>query len=355
MFGTLSTLDDLQDNPQTVAQFGEETLASRVAQALAIHNAAMQEMISDFAIVTARYQFPYGISDDMAMQELDQFGSPDVQKTTAGGALGLPLRFYGIAVQWNRHYILNTAVGDLLRRFDSAAAADLRNVILQIRRALFKPTNTLGYPDVLMTRLPLDIRALLNADGMAIPPGPNAEVFNAGTHTHYLANATFTEAYLSSLVDTVVEHGVSGGIAIYIARAQEAAVRAMTASFTPYVDTRINPAVTDRTAVGMFDVNNPTDRAIGIFNGAEVSVKPWIPANYQSIFDRGAGTDKALAIRTRSGSFAGEGGFGTLYEADGFPLRARALGREFGVGVVGRHKAAVGFSGGASYAMPAGF
>ncbi|MGI8483534.1 MAG: hypothetical protein ACR2OU_04650 [Thermomicrobiales bacterium] len=353
VFGTLSTLDDLQDNPQTVAQFGELDLAARVAQALAIHNAAMQEMITDFAIVTGRYQFPYGVADDMTMQELDQFGSPDVQKMTAGGALGLPLRFYGIAVQWNRHYILNASVGDLLGRLDSAAAADLRNVILQIRRALFKPTNTLGYSDVLDTRLPLDIHALLNADGMAIPPGPNGEVFAAGSHTHYLANATFTEAYLTSLVDTVVEHGVTGGIAIYIARGQEVAIRAFT-GFSPYVDTRVRQSDTTSYAMGALDMTNPTDRAIGIFSGAEVSVKPWIAANYQTVFDRGAGTDKALAIRTRSGSLAGAGGFGTLYEADDFPLRARALGREFGVGVVVRHKAAVGYSGAATYTMPAG-
>lgn len=353
VFGTLSTLDDLQDSPQTVAQFGEELLATRVSQALAIHNAALQEMISDFAIVTDRYQFPYGVSDDMTMQELDQFGSPDVQKTTAGGALGLPLRFYGIAVQWTRHFILNTTVGELLSRLDSAAAADLRNVILQIRRALFKPTNTLAYPDVLQTNLPLDIRALLNADGMSIPPGPNGETFTAGTHTHYLANATFTEAYLTSLVDTVVEHGVTGGIAIYIARGQESAIRAF-AGFERYVDSRIQLGSADSQALGSLDVNNPTDRSIGIFNGAEVSVKPWIAPSYQTVFDRGVGVDKALAIRTRSGGLSGAGGFATLYEADGFPLRAKALGREFGVGVVGRHKAAVGYSGGASYVMPAG-
>lgn len=354
MFGTLQTLDDLQTNAQTIAQFGEEALADRVRQALEIHNRAMQEAVADFAVVTGDALLPYGVGDDMEMQELDQNGSPDVQKTTAGGNLGLPLRFYGIAVQWNRHFILNTSVGELLRRMDAAAAADVRNLTRQIRRALLTPTNNLSYFDILQTQLTLPLRALLNADGQAIPMGPNGESFTAGSHTHYNAEASLSEAGLTAVLDDVVEHGVTGGMAIYIARAQEAAVRAF-AGFEPYVDARINTGANDSFATGNLDVNNPADRAIGVFNGAEISVKPWVPANYQIAFDRGAGTDKALGIRTRSGALGGDaygGGFGTLYEADGFPLRARALGREFGVGVVGRHKAAVNYSGGASYTAP---
>ena len=355
MFGTLTTLDQFQGSGQTIAAFGEDALRDHVARSIAIHNRAVQEMVADFAIITDRPQIAYGVGDDMEMQELDQMGSPDVQKTAAAGNLGLPLRFYGVAVQWNRHFILNTTVGELLGRLDAAAAADVRNLVRQIRRALMRPTNLLGYVDLLQTKLTLDIRALLNADGQAIPTGPNGETFNAATHTHYLAQASLTEAGLTTALDTVLEHGVSGGMATYINRAQEAAIRGF-AGFTPYVDTRINPAVTERTADGGLDVNNPTDRSIGLFNGSEVSVKPWVPANYQISFDRGAGTDKALGVRTRTGALAGEayaGGFGTLYEDDLHPLRARALGREFGVGVVGRHKASVNFSGGGTYVAPA--
>lgn len=351
-FGTLTTLDDLQGNTGTIAAFGEEALAQRVAQSLAIHNAAMQEAFADFAVVTADAQRPYGVGDDMEMQELDQMGSPDVQKTTAGGNLGLPLRFYGIAVQWNRHFIFNTQVGELLRRLDSAADADIRNLIRQIRRALLTPTNNLAYKDILDSQLTLQLRALLNADGTGIPMGPNGEAFDGTTHSHYLATATLTEDGLTAVLNTVLEHGVTGNMAIYINRAQEAAIRAMTASFNPYVDARINIPLTERTAIGSLDVNNPTDRAIGVFSGAEVSVKPWVPVNYQIVLSRGAGTTKALGIRTPDGTLAGRGGFGTLYEADGFPLRARALGREFGVGVIGRERAAVGFSAGGTYVAP---
>ncbi len=355
MYGTLTTLDDLRDNTQSVATFGEDLLAERFATALRVHNDAMQEAIADFAIVTDQAQLPYGGgADDMEMQELDQMGSPDVQKETAAGNVGLPLRWYGIAIQWNRHFVVNTSVATAVDRLDGAAAADVRNVTRQIRRALMNPVNNLAYVDKLQTRLTLPIRALLNGDGRAIPVGPNGEAF-AGSHTHYRGAASFTEAHLVALLETVLEHGVTGGMAIYINRAQEAALRGF-AGFTPYVDARINVPLTDQTARGEFDVNNPADRAIGIFEGAEVSVKPWVPANYQVVFDRGVGTDKAVGIRTRSGAMAGDayqGGFGLLYEDENFPLRARAMGREFGVGAIRGHKAAVGFSGNATYTAPA--
>ncbi|MDQ3540125.1 MAG: hypothetical protein M3440_05505, partial [Chloroflexota bacterium] len=341
---------------QTVALFGEDQLREHIDRALAIHNRALAEAIADFARVTDERQLPYGLGDDMEMQELDQMGSPDVQKTAPAGVLGLPLRFFGIAVQWNRHFMLNTTVGELLARLDAAASADVRNVTRQLRRALMLPTNTPGYFDILQSKLTYDIRALLNADGQPVPIGPNAETFNGATHTHYRAEAALSDAGLTGTLDTVLEHGVSGGMAIYINRAQEAAVRGFTASFTPYVDARINPSSTDRTANGGLDVTNPNDRALGIYNGAEVSTKPWVPANYQIIFDRGAGADKALGVRTRSGALGGDayaGGFGILYEDDNHPLRAQALGREFGVGVVGRHKAAINFSAGATYVAPA--
>lgn len=353
MFGTLTTLDDLRDNANTIAQFGEELLVDRVNTALQYHNQAMQQAIADFAVVTSKPMLPYGVGDDMEMQDLDEMGSPDVQKNEAGGNLGLPLRFQGIAVQWNRHFVINNTVGMALARLDNAAAADVRNVTRQIRRALMTPTNNLAYKDRLQTNLTLELRALLNGDGMAIPVGPNGETFDR-THTHYLGAASFTEAHLIALLETVLEHGVTGGMAIYINRAQEAALRAF-AGFTPYVDARINVPLTEQTARGDLDMNNPTDRSIGIFNGAEVSVKPWVPVNYQVVFDRGAGTDKAVGIRTRSGALAGDayaGGFGLLYEDEVHPLRARALGREFGTGVINRHKAAAGFSGGATFVAP---
>src|SRR3972149_6354989 len=109
MFGTLTTLDALKSVQDSIQGFGEENLVREVDRALSVHNGVMQEAINDFAVLTSEYMVPYGAIDDMVMQELDQFGSPDTQKPTPAGSLGLPLRFYGAAVQWTRHYMLNTS------------------------------------------------------------------------------------------------------------------------------------------------------------------------------------------------------------------------------------------------------
>lgn len=356
-FGTLQTLDDLESVTTTIADFNEQTLAQRVQQAVDLYNRGVAEAIRDFATVTAAYQLPYGtLTDDTGMQELDEWGSPDADKTTAAGSLGLPLRRFGKSKQWTRLFVLNTPVSQLATELNDMAAKDAQNLKRRILQALVKSTNTLNYNDRFATRNTYDLRALLNADGMAIPPGPNGETFTASSHTHYLASTTLDDAFAASIIDTVVEHGVDGGIVWYINRTQESAVRNLTGNggFQAYVDARIRPADSTSFATGGLDVNNTTDRAIGLYYGAEVWVKPWVPSNYHIVFDAGA-SDKPLGIRTRSGSLAAgaeQGGFGLIFDNEQYPLRAKAVGREFGVGVINRHKAAVGYSGGGTYVIP---
>lgn len=355
-YGTLTTLDQYAGSGTMVAQI-ESDLSAAISNALAVHNGIMEDAISAFASLTDQQQLPYVTSGNMELDELDDNATPDTQKNAGVGSLGLPLRFYGVAVQWNRHWRLNTPAGALVSQLNSAADADVRNATRQIRRRLLTPTNTTGYLDKLQTGLTYDLQALLNADGMAIPPGLNGESFDPATHSHYTASASFTAAALSGLIDNVVEHGVSGGVRVYINRAQESAVRGFD-GFVGYVDARTNPALTETTASTALDLTDPTDRAIGLFDGAEIWVRnAFAPANYQIAIDTGAPDARALVIRTRSGGMAGDayqGGFGTLFEEDDHPLRATGLGREFGVGVRHREKAAVHFSSGGTYVVPTG-
>lgn len=360
-FGTLQALDDLENVTVPIAEAGldEATFAARVREAFDFYNRGVDEAMRDFAVVTSNVLSPYGVlSDDTGMQELDEFGVPDVDKTSGGGTLGLPLRFYGKAKQWTRLFVLNTPVSQLTAELDEMASQDMRNLKKRIIQTLVTSTNSASYYDRRASRLTYDVKALLNADGMSIPLGPNGETFDGSTHTHYLFSAALTDASLAALIDTVVEHGVDGGVTVYINRAQESTVRGLTGNggFFAYMDTRIQ--LNDQTsfATGGLDVTNPADRAIGLYYGAEIWVKPFVPANYQIAFDNGAGANKPLGIRTRSGSLAGSadsGGFGLLFENDEYPLRARAMGREFGVGVLNRHKAAVNYSNsGSAYTIP---
>ena len=350
-YGTLAVLDDLATTNETIAGFGEEAVARRFQQALAVHNATWADMVSDLVTPTASYLLPYGGSDTAIMNELDEWGAADASKPTSAGNVGLPLRIYGGTLQWTRTYMETYSVARAASKLDAFAAADVLLFQRNIKRAFFKSTNTVGYIDRLQSGLTFDLKALLNADGQAVPEGPGGTTFNGATHTHYVGSTTLTAAALLSLINNVVEHGVDGDLRLYIARANEAAVRALV-GFSAYVDARLT--VGSGTTIGnvALDMTSLTDRAIGVFEGAEVWVKPWVPTDYQVAIDVGSG-QKPLGARTRTGDFTGMGAFQIHAEHEHYPLRAQHMGREYGVGVVGRHKAAVNYSAAATYVIPA--
>lgn len=350
-FGTLSVLEDLASWTNESVINNEEEVARRFGEALAVHNALFEDMASDYATFTSAPMLPYGGSDAAIVQELDEWGAADASKSGDFGNLGLPLRIYGSTVQWTRTAFENMSVAELAAQMDAHATADIRNFYAILRRVLFTNTNTSGYVDRLQSKLTYDLKALLNADGSAIPASPNGTTFDGSTHTHYSGSASLTQAALIALIENVVEHGVGGTVQVHISKADEATVRGL-ADFSPYLDSRVT-VLSGVVGTGQLDVSNPDNRAIGVLGGAEVWVKPWVPANYQIAVDVG-GSEKPLAIRTRTGSLTGSGAFRIVAEHEHYPLRARNLGREYGVGVVGRHKAAALRSNNTTYAIPAG-
>jgi len=348
-FGTLSVLEDLATVNDPVAG-NEDDIAARFQTALDIHNALVDDMLGDLALYTDQAQLPYGGADAAIIQEVDEWGTADASKAAALGNLGLPLRNYESTVQWTRLYFERTSVATLATQLDAHAVADIQNFHKVLRAVIFRNTNTTGYIDRRATKLTYDLKALLNADGQAVPTGLNGTAFDGATHTHYLASTTLTATYLQTLIDTVVEHGVDGEVQVFISKADEATVRGLT-GFSPYLDARVTVSGANQIGNQALDVRNPDNRAIGVFGGAEIWVKPWIPANYQVALDFG-GAQKPLAVRTITGSLTGAGSFRILAEHEHYPLRARHLGREFGIGVVGRHKGAVGRSNNAAYSIP---
>ena len=90
------------------------------------------------------------------------------------------------------------------------------------------------------------------------------------------------------------------------------------------------------------------NRAIGIFGGAEVWVKPWMPANYIFIWD--AGSDKPVVIRQRAGG--SQPGLRIAGENDAFPLHAQYMEAEFGAAVWNRTNGVMLYFGDTSYSDP---
>lgn len=346
-YGTLNTLDTLAASQQSIAAYGEDNAFTAIQAALEAHNNIMRDTMSALVDTTSDRQRRYGGPDNMSMDEVDEFGRGDAQKLAAGVTLGFPLRLFDVTVQWTRKFFQNKSAAELAVQFTAVMDAHRKRVVREVKKAVFTPTNTTGYIDRLIDNVALNLKALANADSAAIPIGPNGEVFDGSTHTHYLARvAALAASDVSAVLNTVREHFATGNEYLYINQAQEAAIRAMTANFTAYVDARIIPASTVQTAQGSLPPFNLYNRPIGIFDGAEVWVKPWVPANYMLAW---IDTIKPLVLRTRQG---GSPDLVIAAEDEAYPLRAKTLEAEFGVGVWQRVGMAVLFVGGTSYVTP---
>lgn len=348
-YGTLTVADLLSTARvgDSVMEVGEDRTFEAISNYLAAHNAILNQQLMGFVERTTDRIVGVGGTDTMTMQELDEFGTADAQKVTAGDTLGFPLRLYGIALQWTRKWLENHTPAELVAQVEAAATADNLNVQKQIKRALFLSANY-TFTDKLVDRMSIPVKRLLNADSFPIPVGPNGETFTASSHTHYIARvSTLAASDISALITTVQEHYNSGQVQLFINQASESAVRGFTSNFTAYVDARIIPASTAQVARGALDQSNVYNRAIGVFDAAEVWVKPWVPANYMFAWVQGQAAPVVMRERR-----AGSGDFMLDFEDEVHPLRARHLGREFGMGIRNRVNGAVLYTGGTSYTDP---
>jgi hypothetical protein len=348
-YGTLVLTDTQASTNQSVIEYGEEKTYLQFEQYRQAHNLLMQDKIDTFVgeSTTDRLR-RYGGVQAMTMEDTDEFNRVDSQKVTTGQDIGFPLRRGSIALQWTRDYLNVVTPVELAAQFTTALDADILWLDLAVRRAFFKPTNY-TFVDRLVDSVNIPVKALLNADSVDVPIGPSGLTFNGATHNHYLGTSSLVAADISALIETVTEHFTSGVPLLYINRAQEAAVRAMTNNFSPFFDSRLIVADTVTHAAQSLDMISLYDRAIGLFDAAEVHVKPWVPAGYMLVWMQGQ--SRALVMRTRK---AGSSGLNLDFENDAFPLRARQMSREVGFGVFTRHAAAVLDTAHATYNTPSG-
>jgi hypothetical protein len=358
-YGTLTRFDTLATAYNTtVAKFGEDLAWQAIQDALDAHNQQLNEAMNEFVESSTDRLRRYGGPDTMAMDELDEFATPDAQKITAGQTVAFPLKMYGIALQWTRLYFQNAMASEIAAQTIAAQDADIKAIHRELKKALFLTSNY-TFLDRRVDGISLGVKALVNADGAAIPIAPDGTTFNGATHTHYLsAVASWSGAtaaqigadlYNAStgLVDTVLEHFLGGQILLLCNRAEETKVRSAV-GFTAYLDARLIPATTANQARAPLDMANVTNRAIGIIGPAEVWIKPWVPAGYVLCLHVGQGGN-ALVRRTREG---GGGNLDVLFDNEIYPLRARAMGREFGFGVFNRVAAAVLYTTTGGYVNP---
>lgn len=359
-YGTLQLLDTLATiDRDNVFTYGEDRLYEHIRDLLVAHNTMTQDLLGLLVEPTSENIARYG-ADAVGgeMVEVDEWGTADVQKTSVTGYdIGFPLNDYQYAIGWTRKYFEVKTVADIAKEFINAQTADVKNLKRQALRALSRATNY-TFTDRLTNSQSLPVKALINADGSAIPVDQFGNEFDGATHTHLVGRAggSLAAADITALVDNIVEHGVNGGRVVLLAnKAQEASIRTFTSNFDPFQAPLLNvgPGSTADQIVGnpREDMYAIDDKPIGIWDGfVTVWTKPWIPAGYIVALLVGGSGGSVLRLRRRN--IAGYGSFRLVAEHEHFPLRAQTFEREFGVGVWNRLSAAILYVSSGTYTAP---
>jgi hypothetical protein len=347
--GTLTSLDPLKLFPGTVLDFGEDAALQAVNDTLNAYNDVVQDMFAGSIEETEEPIEGWGISvDTELMDELDEFGTSNPMKVGGGQNVGFPLRNYGKTLQWTKNYLANTSAKAFAVQVDGIITADLLTMYREFKRCIYLPTNY-TFVDRWVTEnknLTISVKRLLNGDGASIPVGPNGETFNGASHSHYLGAATMTNAAVTAALEHVIEHYTDGSAQININRADESAFRLLT-DFNAYPDPRVTYGANTQLGRGVLDNTKLYNRAIGVFRGAEVWVKPWAIANILHFTMKGA--PAPVKRRKRKGS---TGRLELVSDVDAHPLRARAWEHMYGFGVHERSNGVLLYIGNASYQAP---
>jgi len=344
--GTLS-IDDLRAvNFQSAARYGLNTISEVFQRDLQVHSDLARDLMLPLADVSTDRQRIYGTSDRGEMTEVDEFGRAPTQKIRGGTTVGFPLRSYQYALGWTRKYLQNATPAELVDQETAAKKAHMIQIARQVKRAIYLSANY-TFNDFLVDKIDLPVKRFVNADSANIPDGPNGEAFTGSSHTHYDAINGITAAALKAAIRDVVEHGHGGKVIVAINIADEATISALT-GFKDYVDPRTTLNGNAREATTRLDITRLDNRAIGIFDSAEIWVKPWAIANYTFTYDSST-SSKPLVLRTRNGTSPS---LEIVAAIDTFPLYAEYMESEFGVGVWTRTNGHVLYFGGGSYTDP---
>lgn len=339
----------------SAAEYGVDTIARVLASDLAAWNSIVAEMVADMCEVTTDRQRKYGTSANGEMMEVDEYGKAPTQKALPGATVGFPLRLFQFNLGWTAKYLETATPADLATMSLNAQKAHWRVIQRELKKQVYVSANY-TFNDHLIDNVDLAVKRFVNADGASIPDGPNGEVFVGSTHNHYIGEATLTAAFLTSLINDVIEHGHGAAVRIAISTTDEAAVRALT-GFTAYQDPRLifpslpqyTTGVSSNLSTQTLDISRLDNRAIGIFGGAEVWVKSWAIANYIYCWDA-EDPSKGLAYRQRSQT--GLQGLRLAASLPDHPLYVDFMESEFGMGQWTRTNGAVLYFANATYADP---
>lgn len=344
--GTYVIGDLLENQTTTVADLDEAALAAAVQVELDAHNALMVDFVNGLADTTQERIAMVGAGETTEFMEADELARVPSQKPTVGANLGFPMLKYDYATGWTQSYFEMASVSDIARKAIQVQDADRLNVLREAKRALYLSSNYSITDEYQAPAVSLAVKRLANADSFALPLSQNGASFTASSHQHYTAEASLTAANLLAAVNNVTEHFSGALVEIDINSADAAGVSALT-GFKEYQYPGVQLG-TGVVATGRLD-RNTGNRAIGLFYGAEVWVKPWAIDDY-ALVRVVEGAPKPLAYRQPVEPR--RRGLRLMANLATHPLHADYFSRMFGFGVQSRVSAAVHYFGAGSYADP---
>lgn len=343
--GTLDISTLLATTNASAVEFGADNIAQIIAADNQAFSDVVADMLSDLAETSSERMRLVGNSLGGNAVEVDGYGQGPTQKDVPGYFVGFPLRKIQFPIGWTVQFMKQAAAADFAIKNGIAQGAHLRRARYELQRTIFTPTNS-TYIDHLVDRASLPVKALINADSTAMANGPNGEVFDGATHTHYDGSATLTAAAITALINDVVEHRNGARVRVYVNVADATAVSALTgfvALQVPYVT--LNTAANQ--ATGRVDITKADNRQIGWFGVAEVWTKPWAVASYAVACDVDAPA-KPLVRRVEKS----DQGMHIAGQIDSHPLLAEFSEWFYGFGVWNRTALAVLKFNNATYSAP---
>jgi hypothetical protein len=343
---------DLLANLNTIGgvnSFSVDQIAQIIAQDNLNYSALVTEAIADLAETTEDQVRGSGGSAGGDMMEVDEFSRGPTQKDVPGYLIGFPLRKYQYPLGWTAQWERNATPNDVAMKNAAAQAADMRRTRYEIQKAIFTPTNY-SFRDFLVNKAitALPVKAAINADSTPIPNGPNGEVFDGTTHTHYDGAAALTAAAVQAAINDVAEHRAGADIRVIINQADLGSYQAL-AGFIPLQVPYVNINIAANQANNArLDITRMDNRQVGWFGAAQVWTKPWGVQNYQITYDAAA-PQKPLVRRVEKNPR----GLFVAAEIDAHPLRAPYTENFYGFGAWNRTALHVLRFNNATYSAPA--
>lgn len=343
-----------------IGDFGSRVIYDAIDDNFQLHadiiNQASQCFIEED---TEQFKEKYTSESGGYMQRKSDRGRSGAVKPTGGWEVAYPLESFGDEMAIPKKKQAYMSIKELNKFVNTIIRREYNTRRLEMMRALFRNT-TRSYEDEFLKAGALTVQPLANNDSVVYPPKVTASA--GATDNHYLVTGYAASAISDTnnplktarlkLEGHYGQVSGFGNCVTFINSAQSAKIEAL-ASFTPLVDSKINPG--DDTDILVWDdeLPMPPGRLIGRASG--VFVFEWdlgIPENYALTLDLDAARPLKRRVHPERVGWPVGLNLSTMTESD--PLAGAAYESDYGFGVGDRRAAVVTFfDAGSSYTIPA--